>query len=281
MVSNCKENIMIGYLKYLKHITGSLIKNYRRILSLAIFEYKLTNKEMFLGGLWRFISPFIQIGTYWLVFGIGIRQNKSIDNFEYVVWLTTGITAWFIISKGVTWGANSIYNKGNVIAHSNVPACIIPVSSVLAVILDGLWTIALMIVIYLSYGHPFHLHMLNIVYYVLYTFLFLSSLSFITSALVMLARDFQRIITMVLKILFFLSPVMWRPGNNMPKFYIIFHRINPIAYIINGFRDSLLYKKDFYSDTNTMLFFVSLLLLLYLIGTVFQKKIRNNILDYL
>lgn len=272
---------MISYLKYLKHITWSLLKNYRRIFSLAIFEYKLTNKEMFLGQLWKLLNPFIQIGAYWLVFGIGIRQNREIDGIQYVVWLTTGYTAWFMINRGITIGANSIYQKGNLITRSNIPAFIIPVSDILAVVMDSLWTIGLMFIIFFAYGYSPNIHMLNLLYYTIYSFAFIVSISFIFSALVMLARDFRQIVAIVMRLMFFLSPITWRPGDNMPAFYKAFHKYNPIAYAINGFRDSMLYNKDFYSNLNDLRVFLILLLVLYLIGAACQKKLRNNILDYL
>ena len=272
---------MIGYIKYLKHVSVSILRNYRRILSLAIFEYKLKNKDMFLGQLWKLLNPIIQIGAYWLVFGIGIRDNREIDGFQYVVWLTVGYTAWFMINRGITIGANSIYQKGNMIARSNVPAFIIPVSDILSVLMDSIWTLGIMFIIFFAYGYYPSIHMLNLVYYTIYSFSFIVSISFISSALVMLARDFRQFITIVMRLMFFLSPITWKPGENMPDFYKVFHRYNPIAYIVNGFRDSMLYKKDFYSDIKTMLVFWALLLVLYLIGTACQKKLRNNILDYL
>ena len=236
---------------------------------------------MFLGQLWKLLNPFIQIGAYWLVFGIGIRQNREIDGIQYVVWLTTGYTAWFMINRGITIGANSIYQKGNLITRSNIPAFIIPVSDILAVVMDSLWTIGLMFIIFFAYGYSPNIHMLNLLYYTIYSFAFIVSISFIFSALVMLARDFRQIVAIVMRLMFFLSPITWRPGDNMPAFYKAFHKYNPIAYAINGFRDSMLYNKDFYSNLNDLRVFLILLLVLYLIGAACQKKLRNNILDYL
>lgn len=272
---------MIGYFKYLKYATIDLIKDFKRVLLLAGFEYKQTNKDMFLGSLWNILYPFIQIGAYWLVFGIGIRQNREIDGVQYVVWLTVGYTAWIMVSKGITAGANSIYQKGNLITKSNIPTFIIPLSSVLAKIMEGLWTVGLMFIIFFIYGYSPSVHMFNLVYYTVYLFFFVSVTSLITSTLVMIARDFKQLITMIMRLLFFFSPVTWQPGDNMPDFFMAFHKHNPFAYIINGYRDSMLYGKDFYSNPGRMLGFLITIVVLYLIGIGLQKKLRNNVLDYL
>ena len=72
---------MKGYFKRLKQMTVDISTNLRRIGALAVFEYKLGTKDLFLGRLWKLLSPLIQIGVYWLVFGIGLRSGTPVDGF--------------------------------------------------------------------------------------------------------------------------------------------------------------------------------------------------------
>ena len=65
---------MEAYLHYLAGMTASILRNTRRIGALAVFQYKLSNKEMFLGRLWKLIMPFVQIGVYWLVFREDVKE---------------------------------------------------------------------------------------------------------------------------------------------------------------------------------------------------------------
>lgn len=259
----------------------SVLKNIRRIFLLAKFQYDVEVKDMFLGKLWKIISPFMQIGIYWFVFGIGIRNGAPVDGFPFVVWLTCGITPWFIMSRAIMTGANSVYQKATVLSKSNIPIYFIPISSVLYVFMDAVWDIALMIIIFLANGYAFSVYNLNLIYYIVYEAVFAISLAEVTSALVMLARDFYNMITFVLRFLFYLSPIFWIPGKNMPAIYKLFDAINPIAYVVNGFRDSMLYQRPFYSQPKEVLYFWALSAVLFTIGICSQKKIRNNLLDCL
>jgi len=260
--------------------TSEILKNIRRIWSLAVFQSQSSNKEMFFGGLWKIISPFIQTGIYWLVFGIGLRSGAPIDGIPYVVWLTCGLTPWYMISKAVGVGASSIYNKATVLSRSNISTILIPVSNVMSVMLDSIWSFVLLIVIYIGNKCSLNFYALNLIYYVVYAFLFLTNLSLITSVLVMLARDFKRVIELLMRFMFFRSPIFWNPSRNMPEYFLIFNKYSPFSYIINGFRDSLLYCKNFYDDIYSMLYFIGVLAITYVIGVFFQGKLRKNLLDF-
>ncbi|MDD3164314.1 MAG: ABC transporter permease [Oscillospiraceae bacterium] len=272
---------MPQYIKYFCQTTGDLFKNFRRIGSLALFDYRQANKKMFLGGLWKLLSPFIQIGAYWLVFGIGLRSGAPIDGIPYVVWLTCGVTPWYMLSSCVGRAANSIYGKAAVLTRSNIPVCIIPVSTTLSAFMDSGWMILLMLVIFLCNGCRLSWEALNLVYYVFCGFAFMCALSLVTSVLVMLARDFQKLIQMGMRLMFFLSPIFWKPGRTLPGAFRLFDLCNPFAYVIRGFREGLLFHVSFWQSPRDGLIFWCVVACLYAIGVVFQSKLRKNLLDYM
>lgn len=236
---------------------------------------------MFLGNVWKFLSPCIQIGAYWLVFGIGLRQGRDIGDTPYVVWLTCGLTPWFIMNQGINTGASSVYRKATLLTKANVPTVLIPISSVLSVIMNHMWTIALLLIICLGNGCHLTWYILNLIYYIIFIFAFSASFALISSVFVMLARDFQKFIQMGLRLLFFLSPIFWESKNNMPAAFQIFDSFNPFAYVIRGFRDSMVYRTSFWEKPDRILIFWGMILALYLIGIGLQRKLRNNILDYI
>lgn len=272
---------MKEYVTFLRQMTGGICKDFKRIWLLAVFDYNMSTKGMFFGSLWQLISPFIQIGTYWLVFGLGLRSGSPIDGIPYIVWLTCGVTPWYIISGGVGPVANSIYSNATTLTRSNIPSYVLPISAVVSKMLAGCWTIGLMLVIYLANGCRPGWSALGLIYYVLCIAAFLSALSLVTTVLVMLARDFQQVIQMAMRLLFFLSPVFWKPGQNMPTPFLVFDQVNPIGYIIRGFRDSLLYHTPWYGTVQTAVSFWVVVAVLYLLGAAFQMKLRKNILDFL
>ncbi len=272
---------MVDFLHFLLKMTKDILQNSRRLWSLAVFQYKQANKEMFLGNFWRLVTPFIQIGVYWLVFGIGLRNGQPIDGVPYVVWLVCGITPWFIINTSISRAASSIYSKAAVLSKSNMLPYLLPVSSVWSVFLSFSWTMGLMLIIYFAKGCIPTWTAFGLIYYLVCALAFLTTLGLINSVLVMLARDFQTVIQLVMRLMFFISPVFWRGAETMPKTFQFFDRLNPIAIILRGFRDSLLFNKWFFQDLPLMVYFWGLVFVLYLLGAALQRKMGKNILDYL
>lgn len=271
---------MLNYLKYLARMTADIFSNFGRIYELAKFEYKLITKGMALGQIWRLLNPLIQIGMYWLVFGLGIRNGAPVDGFPYVVWLSCGITAWLMASKGVGTAASSIFVKTSMLTRSNIPTCLIPISAAVANIMDSVWLILVLLVMHVGNGCGFTWCALGIFYYSLCILVFNSTLGLITSVLGVLARDFLNLIQAVLRMLFFVSPIFWSPTSSSAEMFTVFSLYNPFAYVINGFRDSLLYNIPFWEKMQEMQVFWGIMLVLYLLGALFQSKLRKNLLDF-
>lgn len=269
------------YFKYLAKTTVQIVKNLRRIWSLALFEYKLSNKDLFFGFLWKIISPFMQIGVYWLVFGLGLRNGSPRDGFPYIVWLTCGITPWYMVSRCVSSGSRSVFQKASLLTRSNIPTALIPISCTVSAILENVFTVLLMLVIFLCNGCILPITAFGIFYYIFFMLCFCSSLALVTSVLCMLARDFSKLQELIMRLMFFLSPVIWIPSGNMPAAFLLFDKINPFAYIIRGFRNSMLYQVPFYEDVFSMVFFWGVTILLYMLGIGFHRKLKNKILDYI
>ena len=273
---------MKKYFSFVKEILLTLLFDFNRIWSLALFKYKVTYRGMFLNSFWRIASPFIQIGVYWLVFGIGIRNGNPVNGVPYLSWLTCGITPWLILNSGILKSSDAIYSRIQVLVKSKVPAYIMPISQVFAVILENIWTVALLFVIVLANGCKMQIQTISILYYMFCTVCFLSSISLITSALVVMARDFQMVIQMCLRLLFFVTPVFWDPNeSSMPRLLTIVFKFNPFAYIISGFRESILFGKWFFDSIEEITIFWIVVIALFFIGALLQKKISKNLLDFL
>lgn len=271
---------MLNYLKYLAHMSKDIVTNADRIIELAKFEYKLITKGMALGQIWRLLNPLIQIGMYWLVFGLGIRNGQPVDGIPYVVWLTCGVTAWLMASKGVGTAASSIFVKTSMLTRSNIPTCLIPISASVANIMDSVWLVLVLLMIFVGNGCAFTMNALNLIYYAFCILIFNSTLGLITSVLGVLARDFLNLIQALLRMLFFVSPIFWSPSSSSARMFAVFSMYNPFAYVINGFRDSLLYDVAFWQRPQELQVFWGMMLGLYLLGALFQSKLRKNLLDF-
>jgi teichoic acid transport system permease protein len=96
----------------------------------------------------------------------------------------------------------------------------------------------------------------------------------------MIARDLQKLIQSLVRMLFYLTPILWNM-NNLHKNVQAFMNFNPIYYIVNGYRDSLLYERAFYTEPLYALSFWGLVIILAILGVILQSKFKNKFIDML
>ena len=78
---------------------------------LAQFEMKISNKNNYLGTAWELINPSIQIFMYWFIFGLGFRNNRTVENIPFIFWLIVGISMWFFVNQGIDFVCSVYYNQ--------------------------------------------------------------------------------------------------------------------------------------------------------------------------
>lgn len=259
-------------------VTGELWNNRAIIGRMAAFDYKLENKDTYLGKLWALITPLIQIGTYWLVFGLGLRNGKDVDGYPYLAWMLIGLIPWFFISATIVKGANSIYAKSGIVSKMKFPIATAPISKVLQELYEFVVMLFIMFIILFFKGVRPSWYWLNLIYYFVYSIVFLASLSMVTSVLTMVARDFYKLLNSLIRLLFYITPILW-VMDNMPYMYQKVMQYNPIFYIVRGFRESILYRNSFWTEWDMVIVMWAINILLYILGCVLQSKFRNKFVD--
>ena len=250
------------------------------MLRIVSFDVKIENRDFYLGTAWRVLTPLIRIAVFWLVFGLGIRGGAPVDGFPFLVWLLAGLIPWFFINSAISQGASSIRAKAGLILKVKYPISTVPVASVIKSIYEHGIMLVIMAAVFLVHGIRPSLHWLNLVYYMVFSFVFLVSLTMVFSVLVMLAQDLANLINSLLNMLFFLTPILWT-DDGLPGGVRRILALNPVRYIVVGFRDSLLYKSDFFMDIQSILFFWAQALCLLLAGCWMQKKYSRRFIDWM
>jgi len=264
----------------LRAVTTEIWENRIRMLRIVRFDVKIENRNLYLGTLWKIIAPLIQLGTFWFVFGIGIRGGAPVDGVPFLAWLLAGLVPWLFISRGITAGSRSISNKAGMIFKIKYPVSTIPVSAILAAFYDNLIMLSIMVIIFLFHGIMPNFHWLNLIYYNVFMFVFLSSLALVTSVVVQLAKDFGNLISSLLQLLQFLTPILWQEGH-IPEWARPIFVMNPVRYVVNGYRRSLLFQGNFYERPLTMAFFWGMAFGLLLLGCWLQRKYATRLVDWM
>ena len=261
-------------------VLGEIWRNRVRMLRIVWFDIKIENRSFYLGTLWKIISPLIQLGTFWLVFGVGIRGGAPVNGTPFLVWMLAGLVPWFFISRGISTGSMAIVNKASMIFKIKYPISTVPVGAVTLCVYDSIIMLGIMTIICLFHGIYPSVYWFNLLYYYIFIYVFLVSLALVTSVIVQLARDFGRLITSLLQLLFFITPILWQE-NNIPDWARPFFIINPVRYMVNGFRYSLFEQTNFYERPVLIVFFWSMTACILLLGCFLQKKYATRFVDWL
>src|SRR5688572_2784464 len=109
-----------GVVEYLKALWV------RREFAIAIptAELQAQHRNTVLGGLWHLLNPLLQMGVYYLVFGVILDVNRGVDNF--LGFIAIGVFTFHFTTKSVTAGAKAITSNEGLIRAIMFPRAILP-----------------------------------------------------------------------------------------------------------------------------------------------------------
>lgn len=265
------------------------LTNLHRILAIAKFELISEMRESKLGIFWNFANPLIQIFTFWLVFGIGLRGGRPVQGgnppigVSFLPWMIVGMTVWFFISPCITKGVSSIYEKRNIISKMKFPVSILPATVVLKEWFNHVVMLCIVLGILLLRGHRPNLMWLQVFYYMICAVAFTISLGLVTSVLNMFTRDVKKLVSATMRMLMYLTPILWTMERLDGKYewLQIVLKMNPLYYIVEGYRGSLFFKDSFLSHPAQTYFFWGVVVLLFVIGSILMYKFKHKFIDML
>ncbi|PKR77784.1 teichoic acid ABC transporter permease [Halalkalibacillus sediminis] len=257
------------------------IKYFYLVRRLSAYELKSNNSSNYLGISWEIIQPAIQIAIFWFVFGYGIRQRADVGDVPFFQWMLAGIVVWFLISQGILKGTKSIHQKVKVLSKMNFPMSVIPNYVIFAQFYPHLLLLVIVLILMQFIGYPISIYYLQLPIYTFGVIAILFSVTLITSTLATIAQDVQMFIQSIMRMLLYLSPILW-PPQVLPDWLLTVMKINPFFYVVEGYRQSIL-GGEWYFITNWeySIYFWSMVIVLFIMGSYLHVKFRKHFVDFL
>jgi lipopolysaccharide transport system permease protein/teichoic acid transport system permease protein len=133
---------------------------------------------------------------------------------------------------------------------------------------------------FLYYGYSPSIYWIQIIYYLFATSVLVLGVSWITSSVVVFFKDIGQFVAILVQFGFWLTPIFWNMTMVPEKYHWII-KLNPMAYIIEGYRNSVIYHKWFFEDISMTLYFWIVTGILFVFGGVTFKKLRPHFADVL
>ena len=270
--------------KSMKYVLHENFTNIFRIYSIAKYELLGDMRDSKLGLFWNFAHPLIQVLTYWFAFGI-VFNKKDVTLYgvtvPYIFWMLGGMVVWFFISPCITNGCNAVFSKVNVITKMKFPVSILPATVVMKELFNHACLMIILIIIYAFAGYLPNLHWLELFYYLLSAIIFSISLSMTTSVLNMLARDTRKMVLAFMRLLLYLTPILWSLDQlkHAPAIARFIMKVNPVYYIVQGYRDCFFYHKGILFYHNSMIAFWVITFVLFAFGSYMMYKFKHKFID--
>jgi len=247
---------------------------------LELLKQDLKEKHLgsLLGSVWVFVVPLATIIIIWLVFQYGFHRT-NIDSYPYAIWYICGMIPWLYFSDSFVQATFSIKNKAFLIKKAKFEPIYLVLIKIISNLIIYVGLLIFLFILYKIYNFKFSIYNLQIFYYFFCLVIFVFSISLITSSLIIFIKDIGEIVLLLVRFGMWLTPIFWSIKIVPEKYRIIFN-FNPVYYVIEGFRDSLLYKIWFFEKISTLIFW-GITLSLFGIGIIIFKKLSNHFGDIL
>jgi ABC-2 type transport system permease protein len=191
-------------------------------------ELKLKYEESILGYAWSLVEPLLLIGVYWLVFAHVARLHIP----HYPLFVAAGMMPWLMFNGSLSSAVSSLKGNAGIIRTVNLPREIYGLAEIAAETIEYLLSLPVVFVVAAAYRVSPNLRFLALLPAAIVLEIFLVvGIGFLLSALNTLLRDVQRILRVVLRVLFYLSPVVY-PTNRLHGAGAEIYTWNPLVGII-------------------------------------------------
>ena len=266
-------------------IPKELIQSRELIWKLAKNDFKKRYAGSYLGFVWALVQPVVTVLMYWIVFDVVFNTRSEMVSsgveVPYVLFLTAGLVPWFYFSEAITNGTNALLEYSYLVKKVVFNISILPIIKLIAATFIHVFFVAVLILVSVIYGYYPTLYTLQVVYYSFCLFVLVLAMSYCTCAVVIFFRDLAQIINIGLQVGMWATPILWNIGMIGDDRFVTLLKLNPLVYIVNGYRNAIYgdewFFEHFYSSTYFWIFTVTL----FCIGSLIFKRLKVHFADVL
>lgn len=268
-------------MKILKKIIKDHIEYRKQIFKLAKADLAKTYRGSALGWSWAIIKPVVTIFVYWFAFAIGLRAGKSVNGYPFFLWLIAGVVPWFYMGDMITGGTNCIRRYKYLVTKMKFPVSTIPTFVSISSIMVNILLIFIVGIIFCLFGHTPDIYILQLPFYLVLSFVFFTLWALFASFIGAISKDFVNLVKSFLSAVFWLSGIMWNAETITIPWLKKLLMLNPITFLVNGFRNCFINKVWFWEQPKRLLYFGIITVFLLFAGLWSYKKLRKDIADVL
>lgn len=269
-----------GYDKFTT-LPVELYQNRHLIWKLAKNDFKKRYAGSYMGAVWAMIQPVVTVAMYYIVFDkIMGNTGRGTEDAPFVLFLTAGLVPWFYFSEALNNGTNAMLEYNYLVKKVVFKISILPIIKIIAATFIHVFFVAVLLVVAALYGYYPTIYTIQIVYYSFCLFIFVLALCYTTCSIVVFFKDLSQIINIALQIGMWATPILWNI-NALHSDWLVFLKLNPLVYIVEGYRSSIYERTWFFQDFFSTMYFWIVTVVLFGVGAAIFKRLKVHFADVL
>jgi len=231
-----------------------------------------------LGAAWAVAQPALLFFVFWFVSVYGLKMTAP-TGIPFFAYLFGGLLPWVTFSGAVSDGAAAISGNRHLVVQSAFPLIVVPVAAVIANLFVHVPLLFIVVTIFVVAGVPVGFTLFAVPLY----FVGLGAISLAIvlplSVLSVRSADIAQAVGVLLLLMFWLTPIVW-PTTNVPAEVLTFLKLNPLFWVVEGYRFSLIATPPTFGWVYTVYFWSFALVSLVTGYLIFQRQ-RKHLGEFL
>jgi lipopolysaccharide transport system permease protein len=212
--------------------------DYRELVTIFVWrDLKVRYRQTVVGVLWAVLQPFLTMVIFSIFFGrlAGVPS----DGIPYPIFSYAALVPWTFFANSMGQASNSLVSNADMIKKIYFPRLTMPLSAVLAGLVDFVLAFVILLGMMLFYGYLPTLNSLWLPLFLLLAFITALGVGLWFGAMNVKFRDVRYMVPFITQAWLFATPVAY-PSSLLSEPWRTLYGLNPMVGVVEGFRWALL-----------------------------------------
>ncbi len=252
----------------------SLVQSAGLLRVMTVTHLKMRYRYSLLGWCWALLQPLTLMVLYTLIFSHLVSYSDTSP--PYALFAFTGLTPWAFCATSISTSAAGMLNHRSLMATVYFPREIVPISFVIASLIDSAIAFVVLLLMTLFYSIPISVTVLLTIPIFAVLAILVISICLCVSSVQVRIRDINVALPLVLQVLVFTTPTVY-PASAVPAALQGLYWLNPFAILVQSFREAVI--GGGVPLAGDMLYCTIIAVVCFLICYLVFKKIEPTIVD--
>jgi lipopolysaccharide transport system permease protein len=207
------------------------------LITWVIRDIKVRYKQSLMGAAWAILQPLSATLILTVIFSRFVRVPT--DGIPYPIFYYSALLPWTFFASSITFGVSSLVSNMSLVTKIYFPREILPLSAVLASMVDFLIASLIFVGMMVFYQVPLNASLICMPLLLLIQIVFTLGVVLLASAMNVFYRDVRFVVPLGLQLWMYLTPIIY-PLSMVPPQFRAVYMLNPMASIIDSYRRIIL-----------------------------------------